>query len=113
MVRQHRREGAEAPGDSGGVSRRRLPRTFLFKSRADIEAFLGSPVVTSLHVPATTELVGYWIQAELLPLDDYELVFDTTQRTENNTFLFMHEGRYGFRVKTPSDFVRVLLTDGS
>lgn len=84
---------------------------FLFKSRDEIEAFLGAPVVTSLGIPAGTAIAADWNQAELLPVGDDELVFDTTQRTVNNTFLFMFEGRYGFRVKTPSDFVKVALTE--
>ncbi|MFP1602507.1 hypothetical protein ACLD0U_07460 [Microbacterium sp. 2216-1] len=43
------------------------------------------------------------------PLGDDELAFDSTQRTKNNTFLIMFEGRYGFRVKKPFDFVNVAL----
>jgi HK97 family phage major capsid protein len=84
---------------------------FLFKSRVDIEGFLGAPVVTSLGLPTGTALAADWKQAELLPLGDDELVFDGQKRTENNTFRLMFEGRYGFRVKKPFDFVKVELTE--
>jgi hypothetical protein len=83
---------------------------FLFKSRAEIEGFLGAPVVTSLKLPVGTAVAADWTQAELLPLGDDELVFDGKNRTENNTFRIMYEGRYGFRVKKPFDFVKVTLT---
>ncbi len=46
-----------------------------------------------------------WTQAELLLVGDNELVFDGKNRTANNTFRLMYEGRYGFRVKRPFDFV--------
>ncbi len=46
-----------------------------------------------------------WTQAELLLVGDDELAFDGKNRTENNTFRLMYEGRYGFRVKRPFDFV--------
>lgn len=82
---------------------------FLFKSRTEIEAFLDAPVVTSNGIPAGTALGGNWSQAELLPLGDDELVLDPQKRTVNNTFLLMFEGRYGFRVKKPSDFIKVTL----
>ena len=83
---------------------------FLFKSRDEIEGFLGGPVVTSLGLPVGTAVVADWTQAELLPVGDDELVFDGTGRTKNNTFQIMFEGRYGFRVKKPFDFVKVDLT---
>ncbi|MEZ3160626.1 phage major capsid protein [Microbacterium sp. BWT-B31] len=83
---------------------------FLFKSRADIEGFLGPPVVTSLGLPTGTAVAADWNRAELLPVGDDELVFDGKNRTANNTFLLMFEGRYGFRVKKPFDFVKVALT---
>lgn len=86
---------------------------FLFKSRADIEGFLGAPVVTSLGLPLGTAMAADWTQAELLPYGDDELVFDGKNRTENNTFRIMFEGRYGFRIKKPFDFVKVELTDQS
>ncbi|MDQ1113791.1 hypothetical protein QE418_003239 [Microbacterium testaceum] len=82
---------------------------FLFKSRTEIEGFLGAPIVTSLGLPVGRALVGDWNQAELLPVGDDELVFNGKNRTENNTFRLMFEGRYGFRVKKPFDFVRVEL----
>lgn len=82
---------------------------FLFKSRSEIEGFLGAPVVTSLGLPVGEAVVADWNQAELLPVGDDELVFDGKNRTENNTFRLMFEGRYGFRVKKPFDFVRVSL----
>lgn len=82
---------------------------FLFKSRAEIEGFLGAPVATSLGLPAGTALAADWSQAELLPYGDDELVLDSGKRTTNNTFLLMYEGRYGFRVKKPFDFVKVTL----
>ena len=82
---------------------------FLFKSRAELEGFLGGPVVTSLGLPTGRAMVADWNQAELLPVGDDELVFDGKNRTENNTFRLMFEGRYGFRVKKPFDFVSVTL----
>jgi len=82
---------------------------FLFKSRTEIEGFLGAPIVTSLGLPVGRALVRDWNQAELLPVGDDELVFNGKNRTENNTFRLMFEGRYGFRVKKPFDFVRVEL----
>ena len=87
-------------GDSGA---------FLFKSRADIEGFLGAPVVTSGGLPAGQAVAADWTQAELLPVGNDELVFDGKNRTVDNTFLLMFEGRYGFRIKKPFDFVRVEL----
>lgn len=83
---------------------------FLFKSRADIEGFLGAQVVTSLGLPVGQAIPADWNQAELLPVGDDELVFDGTNRTKDNTFLLMFEGRYGFRLKKPFDFVKVALT---
>ncbi|WP_153001240.1 phage major capsid protein [Microbacterium testaceum] len=83
---------------------------FLFKSRAEIEAFLGAPVVTSGGLAPGQAVAADWTQAELLPVGDDELVFDGKNRTENNTFRIMFEGRYGFRVKKPFDFVSVTLT---
>lgn len=83
---------------------------FLFPSRKAIEDFLGAPVVTSIGMPAGHTVVGDWDQAEVIPLGDDELVVDTGKRTVNNTFLFMFEGRYGFRVKKPVAFVDVDLT---
>ncbi|GAA1962624.1 phage major capsid protein [Microbacterium aquimaris] len=80
---------------------------FLFKSRADIEGFLGGPVVTSLGLPTGRAMAADWNQAELLPVGDDALVFDGKNRTENNTFRLMFEGRYGLRVKKPFDFVSV------
>lgn len=82
---------------------------FLFKDRDAIEGFLGAPVVTTLGLPIGQAVAADWAQAELHPLGDDELVFDGTQRTKNNTFLIMFEGRYGFRVKKPFDFVNVAL----
>jgi hypothetical protein len=82
---------------------------FLFKSRADIEGFLGGPVVASRGLPTGRAMAADWTQAELLPVGDDELVFDGKNRTENNTFRLMYEGRYGFRVKKPFDFVAVEL----
>ncbi len=83
---------------------------FLFKSRSDIEGFLGAPVVTSLGLAVGSAIAADWSQAELLPVGDDELVFDGKNRTENNTFRLMYEGRYGFRVKKPFDFVAVHLS---
>ncbi|WP_295791387.1 hypothetical protein [uncultured Microbacterium sp.] len=51
-------------------------------------------------------IVADWNQAELLPVGDDELIFDG----ENNTFRLMFEGRYGFRVKKPFNFVSVSLS---
>lgn len=82
---------------------------FLFKTRADLEGFLGAPVVPTLGLPAGQAIAADWTQSELLPYGDDELVFDGTQRTVNNTFLLMFEGRYGFRIKKPFDFVSVAL----
>ncbi|MBN7792508.1 phage major capsid protein [Microbacterium esteraromaticum] len=82
---------------------------FLFKDRDAIEGFLGAPVVTTLGLPVGQAVAADWTQAELHPLGDDELIFDSTQRTTNNTFLIMFEGRYGFRVKKPFDFVNVAL----
>lgn len=83
---------------------------FLFKSRAEIAAFLGAPVAVTAGMPAGTALVGDYSEAELIPLGDDELVVDTGKRTTNNSFLMMQEGRYGFRVKKPVAFVEVDLT---
>ncbi|MHC3000351.1 phage major capsid protein [Microbacterium sp. HJ5] len=83
---------------------------FLFKGREDIEHFLGAPVVTSLGLPVGTAVAADWTQAEVAPMGDDQLVFDGHKQTENNTFRFMFEGRYGFRVKNPFDFVKVDLT---
>ena len=83
---------------------------FLFGSREAIEAFLGAPVATSAGMPAGKALVGDFGQSELIPLDDDELVVDTGKRTQNNTFLLMYEGRYGFRVKKPRAFIEVQTT---
>lgn len=83
---------------------------FLFPSRTAIEDFLGAAVVPSAGMPVGTALVGDFQQAELIPLGDDELVVDTGKRTTNNTFLLMHEGRYGFRVKKPLVFCEVDLT---
>jgi len=83
---------------------------FLFPSRKAIEDFLGAPVVTSIGMPAGTTIVGDWDQAEIIPLGDDELIVDAGKRTTNNTFLFMYEGRYGFRVSKPVAFVEVDLT---
>ena len=80
---------------------------FLFKSRAEIEGFLGGPVVASLGLTTGRAMAADWTQAELLPVGDDELVLDGKNRTENNTFRLMYEGRYGFRVKKPFDFVSV------
>ena len=77
---------------------------------AEIAAFLGAPIATTAGMPAGRALVGDYKQAELIPLGDDELVVDTQKRTENNTFLMMFEGRYGFRVKKPLAFVDVDLT---
>jgi HK97 family phage major capsid protein len=82
---------------------------FLFKDREAIEGFLGAPVVTSTGIPAGRAVAADWTQAELHPLGDDELVFDGKNRTENNTFRLMFEGRYGFRLKKPFDFVGVAL----
>ncbi|MCK6080978.1 phage major capsid protein [Microbacterium sp. EYE_5] len=84
---------------------------FLFKSRSEIEGFLGAPVVTSLGLSVGSAIAADWSQAELLPVGDDELVFDGKNRTENNTFRLMYEGRYGFRVKRPFDFVQVQVTE--
>ncbi|GAA3211204.1 phage major capsid protein [Microbacterium terregens] len=83
---------------------------FLFKSRAEIEDFLAAPIVTSLGLPTGEAIAADWNQSELLPLGDDELVFDGKKRTDDNTFLLMFEGRYGFRVKKPFDFVKVSLS---
>lgn len=83
---------------------------FLFPSRKAIEDFLGAPIVTSTGMPAGTAIVGDWDQAEIIPLGDDELIVDAGKRTTNNTFLFMYEGRYGFRVAKPVAFVEVDLT---
>ncbi|WP_221586065.1 phage major capsid protein [Microbacterium sp. G2-8] len=84
---------------------------FLFKSRAEIAAFLGAPIALSQGIPAGTALVGNFEQgADLIPKGDDELVVDTKKRTDNNTFLLMYEGSYGFRVKKPVSFVEVTLT---
>lgn len=83
---------------------------FLFPSRAAIEDFLGAPIVTSIGMPAGKAVVGDWDQAEIIPLGDDELIVDAGKRTTNNTFLFMYEGRYGFRVSKPVAFVEVALT---
>ncbi|MCG7417331.1 phage major capsid protein [Microbacterium sp. ACRRU] len=80
---------------------------FLFKSRSEIEGFLGAPIVTSLGLPVGRAIVADWNQAELLPVGDDELIFDGKNRTENNTFRLMFEGRYGFRTRKPFDFVSV------
>lgn len=84
---------------------------FLFKDRAAIEGFLGAPVVTTLGLPIGQAVAADWTQAELHPLGDDELVFDGKNRTEDNTFLIMFEGRYGFRIKKPFDFVSVDLAE--
>ncbi|WP_341578584.1 phage major capsid protein [Microbacterium schleiferi] len=80
---------------------------FLFSGRSAIEDWLGGPVATSAGMPTGNALVGDFTQAEIIPLGDDELVVDTGKRTTNNTFLLMHEGRYGFRVKKPGAFVQV------
>lgn len=82
---------------------------FLFKDREAIEGFLGAPVVTSTGISVGRAVAANWTQAELHPLGDDELVFDGKNRTENNTFRLMFEGRYGFRIKKPFDFVSVEL----
>lgn len=79
------------------------------KDREAIEGFLGAPVVTSTGISVGRAVAADWIQAELHPLGDDELVFDGKNRTENNTFRLMFEGRYGFRLKKPFDFVSVEL----
>ncbi|GAA2533173.1 hypothetical protein GCM10009860_11490 [Microbacterium mitrae] len=84
---------------------------FLFPSRAAIEDFLGASVVTSVGMPAGTAVVGDWDQAEIIPIGDDELIVDAGKRTTDNTFLFMFEGRYGFRVSKPVAFVAVTLTE--
>ncbi|NME16424.1 hypothetical protein [Micrococcus luteus] len=66
---------------------------------------LGGPVVTSPGLPTGRAMAADWTQAELLLVGDDELAFDGKNRTENNTFRLMYEGRYGFRVKRPFDFV--------
>ena len=83
---------------------------FLFKSREEIEGFLGGPVVTSTGLPVGAAVTADWTQAELLPMGDDELVFHSGDRINNNVFQLMFEGRYGFRVKKPFDFVKVRLT---
>lgn len=85
---------------------------FLFKDREAIEGFLGAPVVTSTGIALGRAVAADWTQAELHPLGDDELVFDGKNRTENNTFRLMFEGRYGFRLKKPFDFVSVALQAG-
>jgi hypothetical protein len=82
---------------------------FLFKDREAIEGFLGAPIVISTGISAGRAVAADWTQAELHPLGDDELVFDGKNRTENNTFRLMFEGRYGFRLKKPFDFVNVEL----
>lgn len=82
---------------------------FLFKDRAAVEGFLDAPVVTTLGLPVGQAVAVDWTQTELHPLGDDELVFDGVNRTKNNTFLIMFEGRYGFRVKKHVDFVSVYL----
>lgn len=84
---------------------------FLFKSRAEIAEFLGAPIALTAGIPAGTAVLGDYKQAELIPLGDDELVVDTKKRTDDNTFLMMFEGRYGFRVKKPNAFVKVDLTE--
>lgn len=83
---------------------------FLFKSHAEIAAFLGAPFAITTGMPLGTAMVGNYQDAELIPLGDDELVIDTAKRTVNNTFLMMFEGRYGFRIKKPISFVEVDLT---
>lgn len=83
---------------------------FLFKSRREIEDYLGAPVVTSTGLPLGTAVAAGWTQSELLPKGDDALILDGKKRTENNTFLMMFEGRYGFRLKNPFDFVKVTLS---
>lgn len=83
---------------------------FLFKSRTEIESYLGARYVTSSGIAEGTALAGEWSQAELLPVGDDELILDTKNRTKDNTFLMMFEGRYGFRVKKPSAFTKITLS---
>lgn len=84
---------------------------FLFKSREEIEGFVGAPIVASTAIAAGTAIAADWSQANLIPFGDDELVVDTKKRTDNNTFLLMYEGRYGFRVTNPFDFVQVTLAE--
>ena len=93
-------EGIREHGDTGA---------FLFKNRQDIEAFLGALVVTNLGLPTGTAIAADWTQSDLVPVSDDELAFDSKNRAENNTFRLMFEGRYGFRIKKPFDFVNVSL----
>ncbi len=83
---------------------------FLFSDRTAIEDYLGGPITTSNGIPAGIAIAADWTQAELIPLSDDELVQDVSGRTKNNTFELLFEGRYGFRVKRPADFVVALLT---
>jgi HK97 family phage major capsid protein len=83
---------------------------FLFKSRAEIEAYLGAPIVPSVGIAAGLALLGDFRQAEITPLGDDNLTVDMGKKTENNTMVMMYEGRYGFRLKKPVAFVSVDLT---
>ncbi|MBG0716994.1 hypothetical protein G3N18_02680 [Microbacterium sp. 2C] len=65
--------------------------------------------MTSPGLPVGSAISSDWSQAELIPVGDDELALDGKNRTENNTFRLIREGRHGFRVKKPFDFVRVTL----
>lgn len=85
---------------------------FMFRNGlADIEKFVGAPIVPSTAMTAGVGLLGDWTQTELIIREDDHLDVDTSgEKFEKNQVQFRLEGRYGFTVERPLAFVTVDLT---
>lgn len=85
---------------------------FMFRNGiADIEKFIGAPIVPSTAMSAGVGLLGDWTQTALVIREDDHLDVDTSgDKFEKNQVQFRLEGRYGFIVERPLSFVTVDLT---
>lgn len=85
---------------------------FMFRNGiADVEKFIGAPIVPSTAITAGVGLLGDWTQTELIIREDDHLDVDTSgDKFEKNQVQMRLEGRYGFTVERPLAFVTVDLT---
>ncbi|MBD3942812.1 phage major capsid protein [Microbacterium sp. NEAU-LLC] len=85
---------------------------FMFRNGiADVEKFVGAPIVPSTAITAGVGLLGDWEQTELIIREDDHLDIDTSgAKFEKNQVQFRLEGRYGFTIERPMAFVSVDLT---
>lgn len=100
-----------APGDVQKLELLREGGTtgaFLFKGRAEIEAWLGAPHVTNTALPVKTALVGDWSTVELLTRGGTRVDVDTAGTLfDTNSAKLRVEQRVGLKIGRPGAIVKV------